>query len=317
MTVALLCWNQERFVREAIESVGDQTLSDVELIVIDNSSGDRSVEVIRDAMSGITVASRFIGNPVNVGISRALNQAMEASNGTYFVPFAADDVMLPDRLAHQVGRLESLGDRVAGIVSSCRVIDAEGSPGGYFRPPMTRSMRDLRLSLIDGSARPAAGTMLRRSTLDRLGGYDPASPFEDLDMAARIVFELGELLEPDPTVVSLYRRHSTNTTANPRIMAAGLAYTHARLGQFDLSRRERREIRRLALRSINMTWFRFTGAVASGDVSVGRSLAWRASVQRGLGPMQRLRALGYGLAPRTAARFYLRRSALDDGPRTP
>lgn len=316
VTVALLCWNQEQYVREAIESIGAQSLSDFELVVVDNASTDASLVAITGALGGLQVPHRVIENPVNVGISRALNQALEISTGRYFVPFAADDIMLPGRLEHQVGLIDSLGDDVGGVVSSCRVIDPQGAPRGLFRPPMVSSMRELRLSLVDGSARPAAGTMLRRSTLESLGGYDPASPFEDLDMAARIVFELGKYLHPDPTIVSLYRRHNGNTTSNPRVMAAGLAYTHARLGDLPLTGREKREIRRLALRSISMTWFRFTNAIGAGDAVAARRLALAAAGQCGLRLSQRVKALGFVLMPgRAMAMFRGREEQNAEDPR--
>ncbi|MBZ5611810.1 MAG: glycosyltransferase [Acidobacteriia bacterium] len=95
--------NSERFIGEAVQSVLDQTFTDLELLVVDNGSTDTTREVVeRFADPRIAMLSE-----PRQGISRAMNAGLQAARGTFISRLDSDDVWLPELLETLVGVLES------------------------------------------------------------------------------------------------------------------------------------------------------------------------------------------------------------------
>ena len=113
VSVVLNCYNHERYVGEAIESVLGQTLTDVELIAIDNGSTDGSASVLKAYASDERV--RLLLHSSNEAISRRLNQGVAAARGTFVSFLYSDDFYLPTKLARQVEVFRSL-DASYGVV---------------------------------------------------------------------------------------------------------------------------------------------------------------------------------------------------------
>ena len=114
VTVVCVCYNHERFVEEALNSLIQQTYKNLQIIVVDDASKDASVEKIR----GVDIKDRnveFVFHESNQGYCRAFNRVLTKIKGEYFIDFAADDVMMPDRIEKQVRKFESL-DGSYGVV---------------------------------------------------------------------------------------------------------------------------------------------------------------------------------------------------------
>ena len=81
VSVVVPCYNHEKYVKETIESIVNQTYKNIELIVIDDGSKDNSVKVIQELADkyGFT----FIHRP-NKGLSATLNEGIRLSKGKYF-----------------------------------------------------------------------------------------------------------------------------------------------------------------------------------------------------------------------------------------
>jgi glycosyltransferase involved in cell wall biosynthesis len=86
----------------AVRSIQLQTLSDWELIVIDDGSSDRSASIVR-AFNDARI--RLVCEPVSAGLAARLNQAVALARGTFIARMDADDVCFPDRLVRQTARL--------------------------------------------------------------------------------------------------------------------------------------------------------------------------------------------------------------------
>jgi glycosyltransferase involved in cell wall biosynthesis len=87
----------------AVRSIQVQTLSDWELIVIDDGSSDQSASIV-SAFDDARI--RLVCEPSSAGLATRLNQAVALSRGTFIARMDADDVCFPDRLARQVARLQ-------------------------------------------------------------------------------------------------------------------------------------------------------------------------------------------------------------------
>lgn len=96
-------YNAEEFLKESIHSILDQTFSDFELLIGDDGSTDRSLEIIRSFNDNRLI---LIRNDRNQGIANTLNRLIDASRGEFIARQDSDDLSLQKRLGKQVEFLE-------------------------------------------------------------------------------------------------------------------------------------------------------------------------------------------------------------------
>ena len=97
-------YNSARFLREAIESILEQTYKDFEFIVINDGSTDSSEEII---LSFSDKRINYVKNEKNSGIIETLNKGIGISCGKYIVRMDADDISLPARIEKQVSFMDA------------------------------------------------------------------------------------------------------------------------------------------------------------------------------------------------------------------
>jgi glycosyltransferase involved in cell wall biosynthesis len=170
VSVGLPVFNGENYLEEAVDSILSQTYSDLELVISDNASTDRTREICEGyARSDPRV--RYLRNPENLGAAANYTRVFEAATGRFFKWCAHDDVYEPEFLARCVDVLEN----DPGIVlchTRTVIVDTEGNPikewgfGDRFQieSPHRRFAEALglgKMCLIWG--------VMRRSTLARTG----------------------------------------------------------------------------------------------------------------------------------------------------
>lgn len=203
VTVIVLCYNQAPFVVDALESVRQQTYSDIELIITDDCSSDNSVAVVRRWQQETTFASRLIAHSINQGVCKTINEAIRASSGRYVAIFAADDWWVADKLQRQVELLEQSPLDIGVVYSDAWRVDVAGQrlPGMFIEEHRTFDTipeGDLLPILARGNFIPALTPLIRRSCYDAVGLYDERLAYEDWDMWLRIstVFKFAFLTSP-------------------------------------------------------------------------------------------------------------------------
>jgi glycosyltransferase involved in cell wall biosynthesis len=175
VTVICVCYNHERFIRDAIQSVLDQSYKNIELIVVDDGSTDKSVEVIR------SMNVRLIDLKTNRGYCKAFNEAWRESKGAFIIDLAGDDELMPERIKIGVEefakRDETFGVQFGDALYSNGVLHSHRFP----KP----AEGDIYLELIKKYFICAASMMSRRSVLTMLNGYDETLAYEDFDFWIR------------------------------------------------------------------------------------------------------------------------------------
>jgi glycosyltransferase involved in cell wall biosynthesis len=191
VSVVCTCYNQGGYVQEALRSVVGQTYANIELIVIDNGSTDDSVAQIR-AFCHEYPATRFIQNAVNQGLCRAFNQGLAIAIGEYMIDLAADDVLLPNRVARQVEQFSSLPLYYGVVFSNAAYIDAHGHQTGYHYPVDAEGRStefvptgDVFRDILSHYFINTPTMMMRRDMLLSMGGYDETLAYEDFDFWVR------------------------------------------------------------------------------------------------------------------------------------
>lgn len=210
VSVVMPTYNGERFLRQTVESVLNQTLPDFELIIVDDRSTDSTPRILaelRDRDPRLIVLT----NERNLGIASATNRGIAAARSEYIALQDHDDVSLPHRLQTQVDFLSSHPD-IAAVGSAATLIDDEGAPFAEFPLPCEEIDIKWRLLFI-GDAFHYTSVMARRSALAEIGGYgeDPEFRFaEAYDPFSRLAMRHRVANLPDTLV--LWRRHRGATS---------------------------------------------------------------------------------------------------------
>lgn len=188
VSVICVCYNHASFVVEALESVKHQTYNEVELIIVDDGSSDNSGEVISKWLQG-NPGVHFIHIEKNIGYTKAFNKAFALATGEFYIDLAADDVLLPERIQVGVDAFQQKGSRYAIQFSDANLIDVAGKFLGKHSdrfPHATIPQGDVYVDIIHRYFICSPTMMVRKSVLDKLGGYDENLLYEDFDLWVRI-----------------------------------------------------------------------------------------------------------------------------------
>lgn len=202
VTVICLCYNQKRFVREAVESVINQTYTPIQLIVVDDASTDGSPETINQLKVQYPQLEVLLLNE-NMGNCRAFNQGLVQAKGEYLIDLAADDVLLPDRIRKGVEVLQQAGDEFGVHFCDAELIDETGSFVSHHSdkyPHHTIPQGDIYVEVIQRYFICPPTIMFRKSVMDRLGGYDETLAYEDFDFWIRSSRQFKYTYSPEPLV---------------------------------------------------------------------------------------------------------------------
>jgi glycosyltransferase involved in cell wall biosynthesis len=208
VSVIIPVYNGERFLDEAIYSIRNQTEPNIEILLIDDGSTDRSLEMLRHHAAEddrVRVIERE-----HLGVSNALNSGIEAARSDWIARLDQDDVSAPDRLAKQLDLLASFPE--AGMVGSfCWIIGETGRTVGLHKIGPTTLEEFWALDRADLMRIVSSSVVFSRALALRLGGYRAEyEPAEDYDLSSRIADGHVVLAVPEPLVE--YRIHGASVT---------------------------------------------------------------------------------------------------------
>ena len=124
VSVIIPCFNVEQYVARAIESALKQSHADLELICVDDGSTDGTLQILKHHRDQYPERMGVIEQP-NRGACAARNAGMDLAQGTYLQFLDADDVILPDKISHQV-EIAQRSVYPDVIVGSSRTISPDG-----------------------------------------------------------------------------------------------------------------------------------------------------------------------------------------------
>lgn len=191
VTVICLCYNHERFVREAVRSVLAQTYRPIQIIVADDHSTDGSAAIIVE-LKAEHPSLELILSSQNLGNCKAFNNAYARAQGEFIIDFATDDVMEPQRIAAQVDFFMKRDNDTGVVFTDAIYIDDEGKfirnhYDHLFKHRLIHNIPegDVYRHLLTTYFIASPTMMIRRVVLDTLGGYDPSLSYEDFDFWIR------------------------------------------------------------------------------------------------------------------------------------
>lgn len=222
VSVLMPVYNSERFLKESISSILEQTYSNFEFIIINDGSTDKSLHIIKQYLE---IDNRIILiNKTNSGIVDSLNEGIRISKGKYIVRMDSDDISLPTRIAQQVNHMEGLNLDLCG--GHYFLIDENGVLNGLNLTPRSHELCLLSFSSKVAFAHPTV--MIRKSFLDRNNlkyGQVEFKNAEDLDLWIRIINLGGKLGNVDNVILkyrilkdSLSRSNNSNILRDSNIL---------------------------------------------------------------------------------------------------
>ncbi|GAB3560703.1 hypothetical protein GCM10027405_10920 [Arthrobacter alkaliphilus] len=207
MSILVISYNQQDLIFETVESCLGQTYKNIQIVVSDDGSSDRTPEILRELKERYPERIKLVLNPKNSGITANCNIGLAACDGEFVALMGGDDLLLPQKVELQVHAFMDdpelvLSYHPCDVSVDNRVVDKVGHRD-----------KDLVSGLIDMIGKfeaqlPGPATMVRASAVPE-DGFDSSIPtasdwlfFIDVSSRGR-VSRLNETL-------AIYRQHGGN-----------------------------------------------------------------------------------------------------------
>ena len=191
VSIIIVNWNAKDYLEQCIDSLLSQTLSNFEIILVDNNSTDNSLELIEKKYPQI----KLIKNNENVGFAEGNNIGIKHAKGKYIALFNPDAVaennwlshLIPvldssDRIAAATGKMYYLGDKFGKDAVFCTW--SKINPYTSIPFNFTNNEPESKVDYLSGAA-----MLVKKEVIDKIGFLDPDYflYFEETDWCARMI----------------------------------------------------------------------------------------------------------------------------------
>ena len=221
ISVIIPVYNGANFVREAIDSVLNQTLDDYELIVLDDGSTDDTPSIVQSYGVRLTYIRQD-----NQGVAAALNNGIVHSQGNYIAWLSHDDVFVPNKLERQIQFLKQFQEFKA-CYSDVYIIDSDGTIIREVVTPWYPRQKAIQALFgkvyIDGSS-----MLIERSCFDKVGLFNEEYRYtQDTEMWLRMLrhFEIGRV--PEKLLKSRVHPDQGSQNVEPHVAEELIMYKQA------------------------------------------------------------------------------------------
>lgn len=206
ISVIIPNYNYERFISECIHSVinSDFNKNNMEIIVVDDSSTDQSVEIISSFVSSENGLVKLIQNTQNMGLAKTRNIGINAAEGKYLFFLDSDNYIGKSCLSKHHNFLSQNSDYVACYAPIQKFNDSNKELTYVFSNEQYDFEKLKHGNYID------AMSMIKKDVFEELGGYDeemPISGWEDYELWLRLGFNQKKVSIIGPEALTYYRVH--------------------------------------------------------------------------------------------------------------
>lgn len=263
VSVIVPAFNQATYLGEALQSVLDQSYEDLEVIVVDDGSRDRTPEVVNLIPDP---RIRYIAHPRNMGSSAARNTGLNAAAGEIIAFLDADDRFHPDKLQSHVSFLQRHPD--VGVSYGARFeTDSAGNYLSIWRPPSSVALPDL----VIGFPFNPSDMVLRKEWALRVGLLDESFTLYGDDLAFNCRLALAGCRFRGIDRALTYRRYYPGKTVkDPAAACAAIVRALEMVFSHPSCPQEVLRLRGRALGNSYMAWA--YEAMAGNDTALGQDL---------------------------------------------
>lgn len=207
ISVIMPVFNSQNYLREAIESILNQTFRDFEFIIINDASTDESLNIINSYNDS---RIQVIDNSLNKGAPLSLNLGLQLASGEYIARMDADDISFPERFSKQVEYLDQ-NFHISVLGTNVIEIDQKGKPITGYPSKYPSDPNLIRWLLLFKNCLRHPTVMARRSFFEAVGVFNdewrPAADYH-LWLRAAYKYSYSNLTE----ALLYYRWHDTNVS---------------------------------------------------------------------------------------------------------
>lgn len=192
ITVLMSVYNGEKYLREAIESILNQTYKNFEFLIINDGSTDSSRDII---LSYNDPRIQLVDNEQNIGLTRSLNKGLKLARGEYIARMDADDISMPERLGKEVAFLDQ--NKNVGLVGTYYLMINENGKALHTIKCLTEG-GELKDKLLIGNQFGHGSVMFRAECIEKVGLYrEEFKSAQDYDLWLRIAdfFDVANIPE--------------------------------------------------------------------------------------------------------------------------
>nr|QNO55030.1 hypothetical protein FPOEFMDM_00015 [Methanosarcinales archaeon ANME-1 ERB7]QNO55101.1 hypothetical protein MNNOGLJF_00015 [Methanosarcinales archaeon ANME-1 ERB7] len=180
ISVVMSTYNEEKYVKDSIASILNQTFSDFEFIIIhEYGSTDRTLEILK-CYSVLDERINILINDEYIGFAESLNKGIKNAKGKYIARMDAGDISHPERFEKQVKFLEEHED-VCIVGTWAYWIKKDKKIIGEWRPPAVIN----NISLFKISPAIHSSIMIRKKLFEEIGNYNSKYRAEDFELYMR------------------------------------------------------------------------------------------------------------------------------------
>jgi len=214
VSVVIPSYNHEKYIKESIESVVKQTYKNIELIVIDDGSKDKSPAIIREL--GEKYNFKYILRE-NIGHLKTANELYAMCQGKYICCIASDDIWTLDKVEKQVAFMEE-NPQIAACYGNILNINQHGEILPFYQQHFTKYNTYSFEDIVMGRQYIYALTeMIRKDVFEKIGPFDENYMCEDFNLWLRLT-HAGYQVACLKNLMGFYRRHSTNISKSRKPM---------------------------------------------------------------------------------------------------
>jgi len=203
VTVLMSVFNGQIYLKEAIDSILNQTYTNFEFVIINDASTDDSEQIIH---SYHDKRIKYSKNHINLGLAASLNKGINLSSGEYIARMDADDISINTRLARQVDFLEE-NPHIVLVGSWFKIIGS-----GYIVKPPT-SKEDVKIDILFNNPLAHPSVMFRKQDFVNQNLYydETLNTSQDQELWYRVSKELE--IANMPQVLLNYRVHDNQVSS--------------------------------------------------------------------------------------------------------
>lgn len=215
ISVIIPAYNAEQTIRKTIATVQQQTFQDFELIVINDGSKDRTLELVQSIKDDRLKVFSY----ENSGVCIARNRGISNAIGEFIAFLDADDLWTPDKLELQVAALEKNPQVGVAYSWTCFMDVDEQGEALSFRPspPYSFTGNVYEKLLVSDFVHSGSNTLIRRQAIDSVGKFDPAcAGCADWDYWLRLAARWHFIVVPKQQI--FYRRSPSSMSSKVEVM---------------------------------------------------------------------------------------------------
>lgn len=213
VSVVMNCFNGEKYLREAIDSVYGQTYKDWEIILWDDASTDRTAEIAKSYDERL----RYFRGEKAIALGQARNWAIEKASGDYIAFLDQDDVWMPEKLEKQIPLFEDLE---VGIVFSDSILFNEKGKSQRLYSRQRYYTGNCFSKLLADYFLGIETVVIRRSVLyeEKMWFAPTFNLSEEADLFTRIAYKWKLAMVNEP--LAKWRIHASSWTWKKNYLAA-------------------------------------------------------------------------------------------------